>query len=201
MSGNRPPGGRFPDIRKNHVTGLTPRVELFGRCITSRDASGSISYRMRVVRGLCEVAPLLMLMLSLSFTPFFSLFLSFTLSSLFSSLSLPLSRSPSLSHSLTPCFSLPSPSFHTPRGGRASLTGRPPQPPRGSRNWSRAYSMASGIAACDAPWSRRRGFPTRAPSPERLAGRPEVGRRRRPTAPECRRRSWPSAPELARLHA
>eukprot|EP00966_Prymnesium_polylepis_P004050 92550-Prymnesium_polylepis.1 len=67
--------------------------------------------------------------------------------------------------------------------------------------WSRAHSMVSGMAACVAPWSRHRGPPTRAPSPERLAGRPEVGRRRRPTAPECRRRSWPSAPELARLHA
>ena len=42
--------------------------------------------------------------------------------------------------------------------------------------------MVSGMAACVTPWSRRRGPPTRAPSPERLAGRLEVDRRRRPTA-------------------
>ena len=37
-----------------------------------------------------------------------------------------------------------------------------------------ARSMVSGMAACVTPWSRRRGLPTRAPSPERLAGRLEV---------------------------
>ena len=61
--------------------------------------------------------------------------------------------------------------------------------------WSRVHSTAFGMAAWDAPWPHHRGPPTRAPSPERLAGRPEVDRQRPPTAPERRRRSWPSAPE------
>jgi hypothetical protein len=59
---------------------------------------------------------------------------------------------------------------------------RPPRSPRDVCNsWSRAHSMVSGMGACDAPWSRRPGPPTRAPSPKRLASRPEVDRRRRPT--------------------
>ena len=75
--------------------------------------------------------------------------------------------------------------LHTPVGGQACATAA--QANRWAAAWNLLLgrvvpSMVSGMTACVTPWSRHRGPPTRAPSPERLAGRPEVDRQRPPTA-------------------